>query len=103
MARVGHAAILLITGALSPVAHATAGRPIMIQLRLDPDAGRRGAEPAPSQPPRSFRDAEPTQVFTDEQGRTCRTYTREVVIAGEPRAAVATVCREPNGRWVLSR
>ncbi len=45
----------------------------------------------------------PIRVFTDERGRSCRVYARPVVIDGEARTAYATVCREPNGRWVLSR
>jgi surface antigen len=45
----------------------------------------------------------PVRSFTDPQGRACRVYTRTVLIDGEPRTALATVCREPNGRWVLSR
>lgn len=45
----------------------------------------------------------PVRVFTDERGRSCRVYARTVVIDGESRTAFATVCREPSGRWVLSR
>jgi hypothetical protein len=47
--------------------------------------------------------AKPVQVFTDSRGRICRVYVRTVTIEGAPKAALATVCRESNGRWVLSR
>jgi hypothetical protein len=47
--------------------------------------------------------AKPVQVFTDAQGRTCRVYVHTVTIEGAPKTALATVCRESNGRWVLSR
>jgi hypothetical protein len=45
----------------------------------------------------------PVRVFTDARGRTCRVYERRVMIEGAPSTALATVCREPSGRWVLSR
>lgn len=55
---------------------------------------------SPSPPP-----APPGVVreYTDNQGRLCRVYRREIVIDGVRRTAMATVCREPDGRWVLSR
>lgn len=48
---------------------------------------------------------EPTPIreFTDGQGRACRLYARKVVVEGNSTTAYAVVCREPNGRWVLSR
>jgi hypothetical protein len=45
----------------------------------------------------------PVREFTDDRGRLCRVYQRDVVIGGEKQPAVAVVCREANGRWVLSR
>jgi hypothetical protein len=90
---------LVTFGLLGPIADATAEGPIRVQLRNDED--RRPADP--DQPQVPSLDGRPVRVFTDEQGRTCRTYARQVVIEGEPRSALATVCREPNGRWVLSR
>jgi hypothetical protein len=45
----------------------------------------------------------PIDVFTDARGRSCRVYERQVVIDGAPNMALATICREPSGRWVLSR
>ncbi len=45
----------------------------------------------------------PVRVFTDARGRTCRVYERRVMIEGAPSTALATICREPSGRWVLSR
>lgn len=57
------------------------------------DAPRVGtSEPAP-----------PVREFNDAQGRVCRVYARQVIIAGEAQTALATVCRDANGRWVLSR
>jgi hypothetical protein len=61
--------------------------------------------PTPDSAPRSEGTSEPAPVrsYTDAQGRSCRVYTRTVLIDGAARTALATVCREPNGRWVLSR
>jgi hypothetical protein len=55
--------------------------------------------------PRSDRSDEPVplRVFTDEQGRSCRVYERRVIIDGGATTALATVCRDASGRWVLSR
>ncbi len=52
---------------------------------------------------RGNREPEPKRSYTDEQGRACRDYERSVVIDGATRTALATVCRDPTGRWVLSR
>lgn len=48
-------------------------------------------------------EATPIREFTDGQGRACRLYARKVIVDGGSTVAYATVCREPNGRWVLSR
>lgn len=45
----------------------------------------------------------PIREFRDGQGRACRIYARRVTVEGDSTTAYATVCREPNGRWVLSR
>jgi len=45
----------------------------------------------------------PLREFVDVQGRPCRVYERAVIIDGRRQPAVAIVCREPNGRWVMSR
>ncbi|HUC65547.1 MAG TPA: hypothetical protein VMA53_08980 [Stellaceae bacterium] len=45
----------------------------------------------------------PVREYTDGDGRLCRVYARQVVIEGAPQTAYATVCREADGRWVLSR
>jgi hypothetical protein len=45
----------------------------------------------------------PLRSYTDQEGRNCRVYERRVVIDGGPATALATVCRDPSGRWVLSR
>jgi surface antigen len=58
------------------------------------------AAPAPGAP-RS--DDQPVREFNDAAGRLCRVYERAVVIGGERQPAFAVVCREANGRWVLSR
>ena len=54
-------------------------------------------------PPAGAGAPEPIRVFTDERGRTCRVYERRVLIEGTPSTALGTICREPSGRWVLSR
>ena len=45
----------------------------------------------------------PVREFVDAEGRLCRLYTRAVVIDGRQQPAIAVVCREANGRWVMSR
>jgi surface antigen len=45
----------------------------------------------------------PVREFNDAAGRLCRVYARAVVIGGERQPAFAVVCREANGRWVLSQ
>lgn len=45
----------------------------------------------------------PLREFTDGEGRLCRVYARGVMIDGRPQQAFAVVCREANGRWVMSR
>lgn len=60
--------------------------------RLDPSAVARAVPPD---------TPKPLSVFTDAQGRPCQLYARAVTIGGEAETAYATVCRQPNGRWVL--
>jgi hypothetical protein len=48
-------------------------------------------------------EAQPVREYRDAAGRLCRVYERRIVIGGEARVALATVCRDANGRWVLSR
>lgn len=64
----------------------------------EPEAGATTpASPSPAAAP------PPVREYTDGDGRLCRVYERQVVIEGAPQTAYATVCREPDGRWVLSR
>lgn len=57
-----------------------------------------GTDPsATSGPPRPLRE------YTDASGRLCRVYLRRIVIDGKAETAYATVCRDADGRWVLSR
>ena len=63
-------------------------------------SGLAAAAQSPSPPPAPLGVV---REYTDNQGRLCRVYRREIVIEGVRRTAVATVCREPDGRWVLSR
>ncbi len=75
--------------------------------------GLNASPPAPREPPppmaaavppgESLGGLEPQQTYTDRDGRLCRVYARRVTIDGAPQSALATVCREANGRWVLSR
>jgi hypothetical protein len=90
---IGALLALGLTGALLPAAPG----PARAEDKL-PAAGREEGEA----PPRPNPPA-PLRSYTDKEGRLCRVYERRVVINGEPTPALATVCREPNGRWVLSR
>jgi surface antigen len=45
----------------------------------------------------------PLREFSDADGRPCRVYARDVIIDGRLQPALAVVCREASGRWVLSR
>jgi hypothetical protein len=85
-------------GRVFVVAIATTGAAHAAPLQAPFDADQVATSPAPEQ-------SDPKQVreFTDGQGRLCRIYERAVVIGGEKQPAIAVVCREPNGRWVLSR
>jgi hypothetical protein len=88
----GLAALLLAGAVLPPMA--TGGR---AEDRVPGEDGDRL--------PRAERGGEPQPLrsYTDEEGRTCRVYERRVVIDGGPATALATVCRDASGRWVLSR
>jgi hypothetical protein len=81
-------------------------------LHVGPGRAQEGATIAPAapgspagqgQPPAGSPMPEPIRVFTDARGRTCRVYERRVLIDGTPSTALGTICREPSGRWVLSR
>ena len=65
----------------------------------EPEAGTT----APASPSPSAAPPPPVREYTDGDGRLCRVYERQVVIEGAPQTAYATVCREADGRWVLSR
>jgi hypothetical protein len=86
----------------------------VVSLRTSPGRGQEGTMTAPgaprspaggeqAQPPARSPMPEPVRVFTDARGRTCRVYERRVLIDGTPSTALGTICREPSGRWVLSR
>src|SRR5713226_8867574 len=81
---------------------AVAGRPRMGGgVNIDPAPGGLADHALP--PPVGLSTPEPLRAFTDARGRTCRVYERRVMIEGAPSTALATICREPSGRWVLSR
>jgi hypothetical protein len=86
----------------------------VVSLRTSAGWGQEGTMTTPSapgsragageaQPPAGSPMPEPIRVFTDARGRTCRVYERRVLIDGTPSTALGTICREPSGRWVLSR
>jgi hypothetical protein len=83
----------------------------VVSLRTSPGRAQEGTTMAPGgpggggqgQPPSGSALPEPIRVFTDARGRTCRVYERRVLIDGTPSTALGTICREPSGRWVLSR
>jgi hypothetical protein len=70
-------------------------------INMDAAPGGLAGQAVP--PPAGSSTPEPLRVFTDARGRTCRVYERRVMIEGAPSTALATICREPSGRWVLSR
>jgi hypothetical protein len=67
------------------------------------DEARDAVRTSPTGEPQPLPGAKPVREFIDPEGRTCRVYAREIMIAGAKQSAFATVCREANGRWVLSR
>jgi surface antigen len=86
----------------------------VVSLRIGAGRAQEGTTMAPGamngligagqgQPPAGSPMSEPIRVFTDARGRTCRVYERRVLIDGTPNTALGTICREPSGRWVLSR
>jgi hypothetical protein len=62
-----------------------------------------GAAPPPPEPEARGSERLPVREYTDAEGRLCRLYERAVVIDGRQQSAFAVVCREANGRWVMSR
>ena len=86
----------------------------VVSLRTSPGRAQEGTTMTPGapgspagmgqgQPSAASPMPEPIRVFTDARGRTCRVYERRVLIDGTPSTALGTICREPSGRWVLSR
>jgi hypothetical protein len=83
----------------------------ILPLRVGPGRAEGASiDPAPSgvsdqalAPRAGSSTPEPVRVFTDTRGRTCSVYERRVMIEGAPSTALATICRELSGRWVLSR
>ena len=78
-----------------------------VEVAVD-SVGRADRAPAGKVPPLDSRGIAPgapapLQVFTDAQGRLCQIYERTVSIDGASEAAVAKLCRQANGRWVLVR
>ncbi len=43
----------------------------------------------------------PTRTFTNDQGQSCREYTQQVTIGGEPQEAHGTACRQTDGTWMI--
>ncbi len=69
----------------------------------EPEAGTGGATVPASPATAAPSPTSPVREYTDGDGRLCRVYARQVVIEGAAQTAYATVCREADGRWVLSR
>ena len=69
---------------------------------IDAEVGAANLPPV-APPPAPGAAPAPLRAFTDAQGRSCRVYIREVTIEGARQTALATICQEPNGRWVFSR
>jgi hypothetical protein len=68
-----------------------------------PAQGQAAATAAAVPPPEARAEPTPQREFQDAAGRLCRAYERTVTIDGRKQQAVAVVCREANGRWVMSR
>ena len=77
---------------------------LLVAMRWPGAAGaeRQGLVTGDDAPPIG-EETQPVREYRDAAGRLCRVYARHIVIDGEPRTALATVCRDANGRWVLSR
>ncbi|HWI25515.1 MAG TPA: hypothetical protein VN668_01010 [Stellaceae bacterium] len=63
----------------------------------------RAACAAGTDPSQTSGPPQPLREYTDSSGRLCRVYLRKIVIDGKAETAYATVCRDADGRWVLSR
>lgn len=72
---------------------------------LPDDLRRNGGEAFSADPPvpraTPLGMQRPLSVFTDARGRECHVYAHTVTIDGGAETAFATLCRQPNGRWVL--
>jgi hypothetical protein len=90
------AALLLATAALPAI---TAGGSAQEREARRPE----DVSPPPPSRPEPGGAPVPLRSYTDAEGRTCRVYERRVMIDGGAATALATVCRDPSGRWVLSR
>ena len=76
---------------------------VAIEGRAEDRVSDRRAESEVQPRPEAGSGPLPLRSYIDEEGRNCRVYERRVVIDGGPATALATVCRDPSGRWVLSR
>lgn len=68
-------------------------------VAADPDAPSN----APSAATGQEQSEQPVRQYVDSQGRLCRVYVRQIVIDGTSQTAYATLCRDPDGRWVIAR
>jgi surface antigen len=96
------ASLVLVTAAL--LCGASGGARAADSVVATEGAGRgerlpEGRDPAARDAPPGMPT--PLSVFTDQNGRLCHLYERPVSIGGETATAYATLCRQPNGRWVL--
>jgi len=76
---------------------------ICVHARAEDRAANPPAESDTSPRPGPGAQPVPLRSYIDQEGRSCRVYERRVVIDGGPAVALATVCRDATGRWVLSR
>lgn len=85
--------ILVLTGALLTARAAVAA---------DADAPAAIAGQEQSEQPQE-QSQQPVRQYVDATGRPCRVYARQIVIDGAAQTAYVTVCRDPDGRWVIAR
>jgi hypothetical protein len=77
--------------------------PALLGAVMTARAGLAADAEAPGAPAERDQSQQPVRQYVDAKGRLCRVYARQIVIDGATQTAYATLCRDPDGRWVIAR